>query len=396
MAGSSLAVVSREAGGSTNDDDDGDGDGDGAGAGGCPPDAWACDGQGRPLPPPLELVMIILPIVSTIVAGILAKLRPREKWATCLMASYQLVHEIYMFRLRTGKYDTSVPPEPEDEEGGPSVPKMPPEMKARKDFVNTCNAIYDTAMAQVGQSGALKIKGISNLQPHKEDHQAVFATYLMRHVHEKLYKDLAVQYNTGGISKKDVRAVQKDFKMLTSFVGKPPEFAKEKKEKKDEKKAEADYKVAVKEAKVMEKSLKKEMKKMATMGPAAMAAAAAAVGGGGAGGGAPDLGALAGAAGALPSHTKRSVLLILAVARCRKKGASFWGGPGLGLRARARARGEDDLHPRGPLWRGLVARTEDHPLASRLHGPGTPPGRGAAQRRGAQSSAVGRRAVALI
>ena len=87
-------------------------------------------------------------------------------------------------------------------------------MKARKDFVNTCNAIYDTAMAQVGQSGALKIKGISNLQPHKEDHQAVFATYLMRHVHEKLYKDLSVQYKHGGISKKDVKAVKKAVAVL--------------------------------------------------------------------------------------------------------------------------------------------------------------------------------------
>ena len=62
--------------------------------------------------------MTLLPIIAALIGTIRTKIRPREKWSTCLMAANQIVDQIYRYRLRTDPYDTSKAPKPtgDDEE----------------------------------------------------------------------------------------------------------------------------------------------------------------------------------------------------------------------------------------------------------------------------------------
>jgi hypothetical protein len=116
------------------DGGDGDGDGDGDGAGGAaaastdPFADWTI----------LSVSVLFLPIVTSLVATIRGRLRPREKWATCLMACNQIVDQIYRYRLRTDPYDVNAPPPPDPDTGEiPVIPAKQRETKARKDFVST-------------------------------------------------------------------------------------------------------------------------------------------------------------------------------------------------------------------------------------------------------------------
>ena len=64
----------------------------------------------------LGLVMVLLPIFASLLGTIRSKVRPREKWGTCLMAAYQIVDQIYKYRLRTEAYDPTPPPSTGDDD----------------------------------------------------------------------------------------------------------------------------------------------------------------------------------------------------------------------------------------------------------------------------------------
>ena len=137
---------------------------------------------------PIEITMIMLPILATLVGTIRTNLRPREKWATCLMASNQIVDQIYKFRLRTDKYDTQAPlPVKEGEEPVEISPKMRATV-ARKDFIETCTQIYSHAIStEVSKGGALKMGEMAKLQTQHEADRKIFIERLKRHVKGNLY-----------------------------------------------------------------------------------------------------------------------------------------------------------------------------------------------------------------
>ena len=54
--------------------------------------------------PFIATLQVMLPIVATAAGTIRSKLRPREKWGSCLMAAHQIVDQIYKYRLRTAQY----------------------------------------------------------------------------------------------------------------------------------------------------------------------------------------------------------------------------------------------------------------------------------------------------
>ena len=128
-----------------------------------------------PFPPPLpmppvdtslkdtlSLVMILLPILAAFLGSVKSKVRPREKWSTCLMAAHQIVSQIYYYRLRTEKFDVNAPPASEDEE--PVDPKKK-QMMARQKFVDTCSEIYGMAIStEISKGGALKIDKVAKMQ----------------------------------------------------------------------------------------------------------------------------------------------------------------------------------------------------------------------------------------
>jgi len=133
----------------------------------------------------LGLIMVLLPIIATFLGTIKSKVRPREKWSTCLMAANQIVCQIYYYRLRTDKYDVNKPSSGDEEE------EVSPKMKnamARLDFVKTCAEIYSNAIStEVSKGGALKIDKVAKLQHQREADRQTFQVILHRYVKEKLY-----------------------------------------------------------------------------------------------------------------------------------------------------------------------------------------------------------------
>ena len=186
---------------------------------------------------PLEMTMIMLPILATLVGTIRTNLRPREKWATCLMASNQIVDQIYKFRLRTDKYDTQAPPPvKEGEEPVEISPKMR-ETFARKDFIDTCTGIYSHAIStEVSKGGALKMGDIAKLQTQHEADQKVFIELLKRHVKGTLYgqklppapSDLKKKPLSSKQAAKELEGKKKQAKKAKEALSKAKNFKKSK------------------------------------------------------------------------------------------------------------------------------------------------------------------------
>ena len=118
--------------------------------------------------------MIILPIVTGLVATLRSRMRAREKWAACLMASHQMVSEIYKFRMRSGRYDLAVlAARDEDEDGSSDInPKML-ESYARNEFVNAVQNLYsDAVSSEVSKGDALKHAPLLKLDCNVPDQKA--------------------------------------------------------------------------------------------------------------------------------------------------------------------------------------------------------------------------------
>jgi len=149
----------------------------------------------------LSGTMLLLPIGTALVATMRSRLRPREKWATCLMAAMQIVDQIYKYRLRTEKYDTAKAPPPLPDGTIPDIPVKIRETNARANFVKTCSDIYSKAIQQeVSKGGALKMGKVAKLQTQKADGRREFESKLQGHVAKKLHAAAAniPKYKGGG------------------------------------------------------------------------------------------------------------------------------------------------------------------------------------------------------
>merc|ERR1719421_1158271 len=144
--------------------------------------------------------MLMLPITSALVATVRSRLRPREKWATCLMASCQIVDQIYKYRLRTDKYDTQAAPPPLPDGTIPDISPKQRETAARQEFVDTCSRIYSGAIqTEVAKGGALQMGKASKLQTNVDNERIEFESALARHVQKRLHGGVA----SGGSSLKE-------------------------------------------------------------------------------------------------------------------------------------------------------------------------------------------------
>uniref|UniRef100_A0A7S2N1C4 Uncharacterized protein n=1 Tax=Haptolina brevifila TaxID=156173 RepID=A0A7S2N1C4_9EUKA len=134
---------------------------------------------------PLELVMVMLPIISTLLGTVRSKVRPREKWSTCLMAAYQIVDQIYKYRLRTDAYDPTPPP---PEEGEEPIPPKVMQTKVRENFVETTKSIYTFAVStEVSKGGALRIGKMGRKDTQNEGERTEFLAELRKHVDTRLF-----------------------------------------------------------------------------------------------------------------------------------------------------------------------------------------------------------------
>lgn len=137
---------------------------------------------------PLGYIVILAPFLATIVSTIRIRMRPREKWATCLMAANQIVDQIYRYRLRTDPYDTSKNPPSKDGDEPIVIPPKQREINARKEFIDTCTKIYSAAIsAEVAKNGALKMGTMAMLETStNSDERKLFQMMLKDHVEGKL------------------------------------------------------------------------------------------------------------------------------------------------------------------------------------------------------------------
>jgi ABC-type multidrug transport system fused ATPase/permease subunit len=143
----------------------------------------------------LRRVVIILPIVSALWTSIRAKLRSRDKWASCLMAAHMITAEIYKFRCRTVEYDTYSATEDGDEDKKKDKKKEEAavgakthEQRTRELFVQRVQNIYSTALSgEVISSGSLSHSGVTRANIEAPIERAAFAVKLQEHIQTNMY-----------------------------------------------------------------------------------------------------------------------------------------------------------------------------------------------------------------
>ena len=171
----------------------------------------------------------LLPLLSALFSTIRSRMRSRDKYAQCLVASHEVAAEIYKYRCRTLEYDmtsSSLAAEAagvaeEEEKGGKS-----PEQLKRELFIARVQNIYARAMdGELSSGGALRHTGFlaANIEAPRE--RAVFVEKLRAHVLTNVYearlkarKELLEEYeeqraeqaHDGGEKKPKVRTVEPD------------------------------------------------------------------------------------------------------------------------------------------------------------------------------------------
>ena len=112
----------------------------------------------------LTAIMLILPIISALLGTIGTRLRMREKFAHCKMASFEIVSEIYKYRVRAIEYDqlalaaaeaakesSSKDKKKDDEEPAKPISAERLGKICRKQFVKKIQFIYTTCMKAEAQ-----------------------------------------------------------------------------------------------------------------------------------------------------------------------------------------------------------------------------------------------------
>ena len=149
----------------------------------------------------LQRAVIILPLLSALLSTIRARLKSRDKYAACLVASAEVAAEIYKYRLRTLEYDTQkLSMARLDDAGGDDTQKAGgiaskgagvkgPEQRTRDVFVERVQNIYSIALgSELQSSGALRHDGVlaANIEAPRE--RAAFIARLKQHVSKNVYK----------------------------------------------------------------------------------------------------------------------------------------------------------------------------------------------------------------
>lgn len=147
----------------------------------------------------LQRAVIVLPLLSALLSTIRARLKSRDKYAACLVASAEVAAEIYKYRLRTIEYDTQklsmagLDEAAGEETAGGIASKgggvKGAEQRTRDLFVGRVQNIYSAALgSEVQSSGALRHEGVlaANIEAPRE--RAAFVARLKEHVATNVYR----------------------------------------------------------------------------------------------------------------------------------------------------------------------------------------------------------------
>jgi len=243
----------------------------------------------------IKNIMLILPITSALLATIGTRLRQRQKFSQCKMASYTIVSEIYKFRVRAIEYDQLAlsaavaamegGDDKKDEDAMPKpISSKERDKIARKMFVQRVKLIYTNCMAtELATGTSISHTSTFGLDParllrEEEDEDARKTQKLLQeHVAEKLYyiKDLEWERGAEGYKEKrakDARirsarrkaAIQRRATSIyLASVGGVVNIAAKFERKMIEQKAKAEHKLAVARGDITEEPAQETKKKYA-------------------------------------------------------------------------------------------------------------------------------------
>ena len=168
-----------------------------------------------------KAIMLILPILSALLGTVGTRLRQRQKYAGCKMGSYEIVSEIYKFRVRGGEYDPLAlamtlqqmqngggdKKKKEDEE--PPKPISGKELAkfARSMFVSRVRDIYTTTMqtelstgtsiSHTTKYGMDPARLLRDYDTAGDEDEKITKRMLQSHVAEKLYYIKSLEWEKG-------------------------------------------------------------------------------------------------------------------------------------------------------------------------------------------------------
>ena len=167
----------------------------------------------------LDGVMLCLPIIAALLGTIGTRLRQRQKFAAAKMASYEVVAEIYKFRVKAIEYDgvalaaqlaaaQSDGEEKKKKKGDEDMPKpissKERDRVARRLFVDRVKTIYTTACASELSTGtSISHHSRFGLDPARllregdEDTEREMRRLLQKHVSENLYFIRNIEWEIG-------------------------------------------------------------------------------------------------------------------------------------------------------------------------------------------------------
>jgi len=158
----------------------------------------------------LEMVMLILPIIVALLGTIGTRLRQQQKYSVCKMASYEIVAEVYKFRVRAMEYDSmalaayihaqQTAGQDKKKDEGELVPPISSGQKnklARQVFVQKVQDIYTKCMlAEMTKGTSITHKSNFGMDPARllrgedtgpDESEKETRAQLERHVANRLY-----------------------------------------------------------------------------------------------------------------------------------------------------------------------------------------------------------------
>ena len=178
----------------------------------------------------VRMVMLVLPIAGALLTTISTRLRQKQKYSQCKMASFTIVSEIYKFRVRAIEYDPLAlsaavaameagDDKKKDEDAMPKpISSKERDKIARRMFVQRVKTIYTscmeselatgTSISHTTRFGLDPARLLRDYEPGAEDDEKETRRMLQRHVSEKLYFIKSLEWERGAEGYKEQRQRQ--------------------------------------------------------------------------------------------------------------------------------------------------------------------------------------------
>ena len=177
----------------------------------------------------IRFLLLVLPISMALLATVSTRLRQKQKFSMCKMASFTIVSEIYKFRVRAMEYDqqalsaavaamNATPDEKKDEDAMPKpISSKERDKIARKMFVERVKNVYTQCMAtELATGTSISHTTQFGLDPARllrdydaggaDEDEVITRKMLQKHVAEKLYYIKNIEWERGAEGFKKLKA----------------------------------------------------------------------------------------------------------------------------------------------------------------------------------------------